>query len=164
MDKRSIACVLTLLLAACGGAGGGENATARVGAVAPDWSDPLLSGGTLSMAQLRGKPLLLDFFATWCPPCNAEAPMINAAYETYKSRGLHVVGVDVQENAAKAHEFVTKHGLRYPALVDAGTLLDQYQINGMPVAVFIDKSGVVKKIDVGELTQQRLDADITAIL
>ena len=151
---------MLLALVAC--SGGGENA--RVGAPAPDWTNPRLGGGTLSMTQLRGKPLLLDFFATWCPPCNAEAPMIDAAYEKYKGRGLQVVGVDLQENAAKAREFVAKHRLAFPAVVDSGVLLDQYQINGMPVAAFINKNGVVKRIEVGEMTAGQLDADIQTIL
>jgi len=116
------------------------------------------------MAQLRGKPVFMDFFATWCPPCNAEAPMVNAAYKQYASQGLQVVGVDVQENAQKAKQFVDQHQLTYPAVVDSGTLSDQYHINGMPVGVFIDKSGVVRKIEIGQLSPATLNADIKSIL
>lgn len=107
---------------------------------------------------------MLDFFATWCPPCNAEAPEVENAYRTYASKGLQVVGVDVLENAAKAKNFVAAHALTYPAVVDSGTLADEYRINGMPVAVFIDKTGVVRKIEIGQLSPAQIDADIQAIL
>jgi cytochrome c biogenesis protein CcmG/thiol:disulfide interchange protein DsbE len=124
----------------------------------------LLGGGTLSMSALRGKPLFIDFFATWCPPCNAEAPEVNAEYRKYASRGFQVVGVDVLENAAKAKLFVDEHKLTYPAVVDSGVLRDAYNINGMPVGVFIDRTGVVRKIEVGQLSPATIDADIKAIL
>jgi cytochrome c biogenesis protein CcmG, thiol:disulfide interchange protein DsbE len=155
-----------LAVAACSSnTSSGANATAQVGQAAPDWTDPLVSGtGSVTMAQLRGKPVFMDFFATWCPPCNAEAPMVNAAYKQYAAQGLQVIGVDVQENAQKAKQFVDAHQLTYPAIVDSGTLSDQYRINGMPVGVFIDKGGVVRKIVVGQLSPQQLNADIKSIL
>ena len=163
---------LALVVAACsnggnssGGKSSNANATAQVGQAAPDWSDPLVSGnGALTMAQLRGRPVFMDFFATWCPPCNAEAPMVNAAYKMYGPQGLQVIGVDVQENAQKAKQFVDQHQLTYPAVVDSGTLSDQYRINGMPVGVFIDKTGVVRKIEIGQLSPDQLNADIKSIL
>lgn len=150
------------LLAACNGHGVGT--TARIGEAAPDWKDPLVNGGSLSMAQLRGKPVFMDFFATWCPPCNDEAPEINAAYEQYKPQGLQVIGVDVEENAQKAKQFVAQHQLTYPAVVDSGTLSDLYSINGMPVGAFIDKNGVIRRIEVGQLSAAQLNADIKSIL
>ncbi|MGA7571526.1 MAG: TlpA disulfide reductase family protein [Candidatus Aquilonibacter sp.] len=150
------------LLTACSSHGVGS--TARIGQSAPDWTDPLVSGGSLSMAQLRGKPVFMDFFATWCPPCNDEAPEVNAAYKTYAPQGLQVVGIDVEENAQKAKQFVSQHQLTYPAVVDSGTLSDLYSINGMPVGVFIDKNGVIRRIEVGQLSSAQLNADIKSIL
>lgn len=162
MAKRMILVAAAVLLASCSGNGVGS--TARIGQAAPDWKDPLVNGGSLSMAQLRGKPVFMDFFATWCPPCNDEAPEVNAAYERYKTQGLQVIGVDVEENAQKAKQFVDQHQLTYPAVVDSGTLSDLYSINGMPVGVFIDKNGVIRRIEVGQISSARLTADIKSIL
>jgi cytochrome c biogenesis protein CcmG, thiol:disulfide interchange protein DsbE len=162
MAKRMIVAAALALLAAC--SNGGVGSTARIGQAAPDWKDPLVTGGSLSMAQLRGKPVFMDFFATWCPPCNDEAPEVNAAYQRYKPQGLQVVGIDVEENAQKAKQFVDQHQLSYPAVVDSGTLSDLYSINGMPVGVFIDKTGLIRKIEVGQLSSAQLNADIKAIL
>lgn len=166
MAKHLILLLAAAALAACsnGAASNGSDATAKVGSQAPPFTDPLVGGGTLSMDKLAGKPVMFDFFATWCPPCNAEAPEVEAAYEQYAPNGLQVVGVDVQETAAKAKLFVTRHGLTYPAVVDSGTLSDEYQINGMPVSVFIDKTGVVRKIEVGQLSKEQLDADIKSVM
>jgi peroxiredoxin len=155
-------------LAACSGhssAGCAQDAaTGKIGCPAPAFTEPTADGGTLALTSLKGKPVYLNFFATWCPPCNAEAPTINALQEKYAARGLHVVGVDVLENAAAARKFRDGHHLIYPALVDSGTLRDQYDVNGLPVHVFIDRTGVVKNIVVGELTPADMDENIRRIL
>lgn len=116
------------------------------------------------MDSLKGKPLYLSFFATWCPPCNEEAPDVEGIAKAYGPQGLQVVGVDVLENQTKAQQFVDAHHLSYPAIVDSGALRDAYNINGMPVNVFIDKTGIVKKIEIGELSKAEMLADVKAIL
>lgn len=141
-----------------------QTQVAAVGAVAPAFSETTVTGSTLSMESLKGKPLYLSFFATWCPPCNEEAPDVEEISKTYASQGLQVVGVDVLENQAKAKQFVDAHHLSYPAIVDSGALRDAYNINGMPVNVFIDKTGVVKKIEIGELSKAEMLADVKSIL
>ena len=118
-------------LAACGpsktaSSGNAAPTTAKIGEVAPAWSLPLSTGGTLASKSLIGKPVYLNFFATWCPPCNAEAPSVNALAQKYKSAGLVVVGVDEAESAAKAQLFRTQHRLTYAAVVDGGVLRDAY--------------------------------------
>src|SRR5271165_5230022 len=119
MGKRAgfllaAACMLT----ACGHGSAtnssGSSDQARVGRPAPDWSGPSLGGTTLSLASLKGKAVYLNFFATWCPPCNEEAPAIDALSRAYGSRGLQVVGIDVLENARKAQRFRSEHHLSYP--------------------------------------------------
>jgi peroxiredoxin len=137
---------------------------AHIGSAAPNWTEPKAGGGTLELASLKGKAVYLNFFATWCPPCNEEAPAINALQQKYASQGLQVVGVDVLENAAAAAKFRDQHKLTYPALADSGTLRDEYNINGLPVHVFIDRAGIVKNIVVGELTPDEMDENVQRIL
>lgn len=155
-----------LLLGACSthAAGGSSPSSARVGQPAPDWTQPTASGKKLSLDSLHGRPVYLNFFATWCPPCNEEAPDVNALQKQFASRGLQTIGVDELEDAAKAKQFVRKFGLVYPAIVDDGTLQSQYNVNGLPVHVFIDRGGIIRKIVIGEMTKPQIANALKAIL
>ncbi len=168
-SRAAGACALAVALASCGGTSNAKNtsaagAHARVGDAAPDWSEATTQGPALAMTSLRGKAVYLNFFATWCPPCNEEAPAINALQREFGARGLQVVGVDVLENARKAADFRRDHHLTYPVVVDDGTLRDQYAVNGLPVHVFIDRGGTVRKIVVGELSAQQMRANVAGLL
>ena len=173
MDSRTLlrvagAAGVVLALAACSGAtakkGAADDRIAHVGQPAPSWSEATAPSGTLSLASLRGKVVYLNFFATWCPPCNEEAPQIESLQRQFGSKGLQVVGVDVLENARKAESFRQAHRLSYPEVVDDGTLRDQYNVNGLPVHVFIDRTGVVRNVIVGELSAEAMRANVTALL
>ena len=170
MAKRIAAAIVVaaVALAACGRSGSagspGASGPARVGRAAPNWTEPSLPGPTLSLASLQGKAIYLNFFATWCPPCNQEAPAIDALQRRYGNRGLQVVGVDVLENARKASQFRDGHHLSYPVVIDGGALRDQYDVNGLPVHVFIDREGVVRKIIVGELSPADMRSNVERLL
>ncbi len=174
MDKRvklSAVLLALVVLAACShnsasteASNGSAPSVAKVGALAPAFNEPTVAGTSLSMAELRGKPVYLNFFASWCPPCNEEAPDVNSVQRQFKGDGLQVVGVDILEDKKKAQLFVDQHHLSYPAVVDSGTLRDAYNINGMPVHVFIDRTGVVKKIEIGELSKAQMIDDVKTVL
>lgn len=158
----------TLLLAACAGGGGhsaqGGDGVAHVGNPAPTWSESTSRGSRFDAASLHGKVAYLNFFATWCPPCNEEAPTIDALQRQYGARGLQVVGIDVLENARKAGDFQRQHGLSYPVVVDDGTLRGEYAVNGLPVHVFIDRQGIVRSIVVGEISARDMRANVLRLL
>jgi cytochrome c biogenesis protein CcmG/thiol:disulfide interchange protein DsbE len=170
----TFAALLLAWLTACGSASNSATNSAaaadaapqhaHIGSAAPNWTEPKAGGGTLELASLKGKAVYLNFFATWCPPCNEEAPAINALQQKYAAQGLQVVGVDVLENAGSAEKFREEHKLVYPALADSGTLRDEYDINGLPVHVFIDRAGIVKNIVVGELSPSEMDENIQRII
>jgi thiol-disulfide isomerase/thioredoxin len=165
---RASAIVLVCARAACFHAASADSTgsakVARVGEPAPPWTEPSLPGPTLSLAALHGKAVYLNFFASWCPPCNAEAPAIDAISRDYTARGLQVVGVDVLENARKAAGFRQEHHLTYPVVVDGGTLRDQYAVNGLPVHVFIDRLGIVRRIVVGEMSPADMRSNAERLL
>ncbi len=168
---RIAVAVIALCLAACGGGANGtkkqasaDDRIARVGQPAPAWSEPTSQGTSLALASLRGKVVYLNFFASWCPPCNEEAPAIDALQREYGSKGLQIVGVDVLENARKAALFRAQHRLSYPAVVDDGALRDQYAVNGLPVHVFIDRNGVVRNVVVGEISPEDMRANVQRLL
>lgn len=166
MDKGTFAALLAAAaLASCASGSSSHGAKpGRVGGPVPKWSLPSASGSTLSSQQFAGKPLYINFFATWCPPCNAEAPDINALQKKYASQGLQVVGVDEAEDTSKAQSFVKKFGLVYPAVADDGSLEDAFLVNGLPVHVFVARNGTIKQIRVGEMNASQIEASIRSIL
>lgn len=134
------------------------------GVEAPDFTEPLARGGTLQLQSLRGKPVYLNFFASWCGPCKDEAPAINALQKKYAKSGLTVVGVDILESAKKAREFQKQFALVYPIVVDDGTMRDQYAVNGLPVHAFITRDGIIKSMHVGEMSSAQIEGAIRSIL
>ena len=164
--RRLLCVIAVIMLTSCSSAGnsGTSSGRAEKGKAAPDFSLPLSTGGKLALASLRGKAVYLNFFATWCPPCNEEAPDVNALQKKYASRGLSVVAVDELENAKQAESFRKKFSLVYPAVVDSGTLQAQYAVNGLPVHVFIDRKGIIHSIVAGEMSKAEIEEKIRAIL
>jgi peroxiredoxin len=140
-------------------------AAPKVGQPAPAFSLPTVDGKTLTLASLKGKAVYLNFYATWCPPCNVEAPVIGKMSDKYKARGLTVLGVDELEDPGKAKEFLTKHHLAYAAIVDGdGKMGKDYGAFGLPVHIFIDREGVVKSLRYGEMNPDEIEAAIKGIL
>ncbi|HKV45711.1 MAG TPA: TlpA disulfide reductase family protein [bacterium] len=150
-----IALVLVPRLAPTGPRGtfGGEQSNERlppVGRPAPDFSVPLLSGGTLSLHNLRGKPVLLNFWASWCEPCRAEMPLLVRLHRTFGPRGVEFVGIDTEDKPAEARRFLAQYHVDYTiAWVADERLMDAYAIPGLPTTVFIAPSGIVQGKVVG---------------
>ena len=121
-----------------------------VGRPAPDFSLPLMSGGTLSLHSLRGRPVVLNFWASWCVPCREEMPLLVRLHDRYGVRGVEFVGVDTEDLEADARAFLAKYHVDYP-LVRGGDerLMDAYAIPGLPTTVFIGANGVVQGKVVG---------------
>lgn len=134
-----------------------QHAAPKVGALAPRFSLPYLtSSGTLNLATLRGRPIVLSFWASWCEPCKAEAPTLERLYKIYAKRGVVFVGIDTNDAEADARHFVKTHGITYPVVRDVDGLVasNSYDIANLPTMFFVDRSGrlVVGSI-LGPLTE-----------
>ena len=115
-----------------------------------------LEGDTFTLEDHYGTPMVINFWATWCKPCENEMPLLNKIATEY-SEEILVVGVDVEEDLATITNFVTSHQIEFTILTDTnGTIADQYLVNGFPTTFFVDKSGVLQAIRIGELDEAML--------
>jgi cytochrome c biogenesis protein CcmG, thiol:disulfide interchange protein DsbE len=133
------------LTAAVGGGAPIRSAGAQVGNSAPDFQLPKVHGGTVSLAELRGKPAVIVFWAAWCSSCKEEAPRINALAAQYGRKGVRVLGINVKDSAAGAEVGVKEFGIRYPVARDPDARVARaYNVRGTPTVIFLDRKGVVR--------------------
>ena len=139
--------------------------SAQVGRPAPPFTLERLDGGRLSLAEMRGRPIVLNFWASWCLPCREEAPMLAKLAADHAAQRLAVVGVVYQDSAANATDFMRRYGLSFPGLLDPSgrTALD-YGVLGLPVTIFIDAGGVIRARQLGPLDAATLESVVAGIL
>ena len=136
----------------------------RVGALAPDFSLLTLEGRHVSLTDYRGGPLVVNFWATWCPPCRQEIPLLQQVFQQRKE--VPLVTVDTRETPGKVREFLEAAGYSLlVALDENGTVSDTYQIRYIPTTLFIDGEGVIRSIHIGSFTDKsEIDAEIAKIV
>lgn len=133
-----------------------------VGRVAPAFQLQTLAGSPASLGDYRGRPVIVNFWATWCEPCKQEMPALQAAAAAHPD--MVVLGVDNVESAVKVKPFVDGLGVRFPILLDEdGSVMERYQVTGLPTSFFIDRSGVLRSFYRGALTDDVLRTDLAAI-
>jgi len=132
-------------------------------AAAPDFSLPRLNGeGSLRLRSLRGKTLVLNFWASWCTSCKQEARLLETVARAYRADGVVVVGIDAQDFRSDARRFIDRYGLTYPIVHDSGdSTLTRYDVTGFPETWFVDRAGhVVGEHVKGPLTRAQLTRNV----
>ncbi len=142
---------------------GGLIPAPRQGFLAPDFELETLSGTDLSIQDFRGSIVILNLWASWCPPCRAEMPALRSIHETYQNEGVVVVGVNMtyQDNVSAAASFVEEYGITFPILLDrTGLVGNLYHMRALPTTFLVDRQGVIQEVVVGgplsEITLQSM--------
>jgi thiol-disulfide isomerase/thioredoxin len=162
--------VLTLLVAACGtlipGLGTTPNnpagqssqparpTIAKNGGLAPEINLKSMTGDQITLSKLEGRPVLVNFWATWCGPCREEFPALVRAYRKYQDKGLVIIGVNFQDEASDDNvlTFMRNSVVNFPIVRDPGERVGRmYNIRGLPTSFFVDKKGVIQDTVVGSV-------------
>jgi cytochrome c biogenesis protein CcmG, thiol:disulfide interchange protein DsbE len=135
------------------------------GQPAPDFALDDLEGRTVRLSDLRGQVVLVNLWATWCPPCLAEMPDLAALYQTYKDQGLVILGVDDQERAQTVADFMARNPVPYPILLDPDSRVARaYGVSYLPASFLIDRRGVLRVTLPGQSARVRLENAIKPLL
>jgi cytochrome c biogenesis protein CcmG/thiol:disulfide interchange protein DsbE len=145
----------------------GPLAAAQVGAgeKAPGFTVQTFDGQTVSLSDLHGKVVLVNFWASWCIPCSQEAPDLQNTWQQYKDRGVVFVGVDYVDTETEARSYLSRYAITYFNGADLGTRVSQaYRIRGVPETYIVDKNGTLRATFIGPVTQDQIRAKIDPLL
>ncbi len=132
---------------------------------APDFTLQTLDGESVSLSDYRGKLVMINFWASWCPPCNSEMPDLQSYYEKHKDEDFIILGVNYEDSPDKVQAFVEKYGVTFPILLDSeGQVANLFGIQGLPTSFFVDKEGNVLGYQPGPVTKEMLEDGITPLL
>ncbi|MEX2547870.1 MAG: TlpA disulfide reductase family protein [Chloroflexota bacterium] len=155
---------------------GSPQAGLRVGDVAPELTGTTprgdavqltdLNGNPIRLAALRGRPVWINFWATWCPPCQEETPVLRDVYEEYADDGLALIAISVQETTVEdVRAYVDRYDLGYIVGFDAtSAIFHTYRAFGLPTQLFLDRDGVIRKVVLGPITREEAEATISGLL
>lgn len=130
----------------------GEIPAPQKGFLAPELSLQTLDGQEVTLASLRGRVVLVNFWASWCPPCRAEMPAMQRIHEAYESQGLTVLAVNstIQDSQTEAARFAAQNGLTFPIPLDMdGQTARRYAVRSLPTSFFIGRDGLIREVIIG---------------
>lgn len=142
----------------------GQTEAPAAGYLAPDFTLETLDGDTFTLSELRGQPVVVNFWATWCPPCRAEIPHFQQASRMYNGQ-VAIIGVDDGEPRDRVVPFVQEMGMTYPVPLDLSSEVSRrYRVNSLPTTFFIGADGVIANVHIGIINQAVLDEKIEALI
>jgi cytochrome c biogenesis protein CcmG/thiol:disulfide interchange protein DsbE len=162
MQKVAMVLILVLGLVIAGfpacSSSEGPTVFPQMGRPAPEFQLDNLDGQPVSLSDFLGKPVLINFWATWCNPCVYEMPFIQEVFDEWSGQGLVVLAINVGESSSKAETFMESHGLSFPVLLDIeGKVAEQYNVlaHGIPQTFLVDRDGVIKSMRMGAFTSKK---------
>lgn len=163
MKKKSIVLILLLLLLTLFGCKSVQKQPDLK--LAPTFSLKLLDGKTIRLQDLRGKVVVLNFWASWCPSCRQEAPALSNTYKAYKNKGVIFLGIGINDTEENLKAFVEEFKKTYPNGLDATRrIADAYGVTGVPETFIITKEGRIARKWIGPITESQLSAFIEEAL
>ena len=122
----------------------------KIGFTAPDFTLPTVDSREISLSDYRGRPVILNFWASWCGPCRYEVPAFKALYERYPEEQVVIIAVSTQDDPDSARGYAIADGLKFVIPVDPrGIVANLYNVRGLPTTFIIDENGVIKSIKIG---------------
>jgi peroxiredoxin len=154
-----------LLVAGCSGGSPGSS-VAIIGEPAPDFTLQNLDGETVSFSDLKGSPMMINFWNTGCPPCVKEMPHLQAVYEENRDSGLVLLTINIGQSASTIEDFLEDNNLTLPVLLDSdGAVTQRYGMPGIPTTFFIDSDGILRvKVIGGFPTKAAIDSRLSEIM
>ncbi|MBM2831225.1 MAG: ccmG [Dehalococcoidia bacterium] len=143
----------------------GASGVARVDRPAADFTLPLFRGGNITLSSLIGKPVVINFWASWCPPCREEAPILEEVWQRYRDKDVTFIGVDIQDTETDARAYIKEFGITYPNGPDlGGKITIDYGVSGIPVTFFVNRQGMIVSRWVGAINESILVSRIEDLL
>jgi peroxiredoxin len=138
---------------------------AQIGKPIANFSLTDLNGVTHAIADYKGRPVLINGWATWCPPCKAEMPALHEFYLKHKAEGFEMLAVNSGESRSAVQQFIDQKGFTFPVLLDTNKdVLDGLGVNGLPTSIFVGRDGTVKTIHIGGLSPDAIEKELTPLL
>lgn len=143
----------------------GASGAARINRPAADFTLTLSNGEQITLSSLKGKPVVINFWASWCPPCREEAPILEKVWRKYKDKGVAFIGVDIQDRESDALAYIKEFDITYPNGPDTkGKITIDYGVSGIPVTFFVNKEGMIVSRWVGAISERLLVFRIEEIM
>ena len=141
-----------------------EVEAAKVGRASPEFTLKDGNGVEHSLSDYQGKGVIINFWATYCPPCEKEMPNLEKAYKQNKHQGIEILAINVAEPTRVVNQFASTKNLSFPILLDRdGVVTEQYQVQNLPITFVVDDDGKIVKIVYGELSEEKIDECVELI-
>jgi peroxiredoxin len=143
----------------------GAPALAQQGSTAANFALAALDAEGIALSDYEGEVVILNFWATWCPPCRAEMPGLNRFYEAHKDEGMVLLAINEEERAETVRPFIQANNFTFPVLLDLqGQVAQQYSTRSFPTTFIIDRDGVIQHVQTGEISERELEAIVLPLL